>query len=391
MTSRGPLLSGLRAKLFASHSLVAFVGTLTFLVAVSLIAPLVFGNLMSGMMGSAGMMGGDEMGGMMSSVNRAFARTLMYSLLTAALAAMIAAALTGLLVARRITNPLKSMIDATRRMSSGSYGERVPEGQNDELGTLSESLNTMAATLEATEQRRREFVADVSHELRTPLSTLRGYMEGLMDGVVEPSEETWALLYAEAERMRRLVDDLQQLSQAEAGQLTLHPERISAEETANIATESMLPLFTEKGVELEKMVAEDLPRMTADRDRVVQVLTNLLNNALRYTPAGGRVTVEIQSRGDEILFRVQDTGVGISAEHLPHVFERFYRVEKSRSRDGGGSGVGLAISRALIEAMDGSIRVESPGAGKGATFMFTLPTVRGLSPPTGSQVPRDAG
>lgn len=375
-----PLFVGLRAKLFASHSLVAFVGTLTFLVAVSFLAPLIFGNLMSGMMGSAGMMGMDDMGGMMDSVNRAFGRTLLYSLLTAALAAMIAAALTGLFVARRITTPLKRMLDATRRISSGSYGERVPVGGNDELGALSESLNAMAATLEATEQRRREFIADVSHELRTPLSTLQGYMEGLMDGVVEPSEETWALLYAEAERMRRLVDDLQQLSQAEAGQLTLHPESVSAEEIANTATESMLPLFTEKGVELDKVISEDLPPATADRDRAVQVLTNLLNNALRYTPTGGRVTVEVESRDGEVLFSVRDTGTGIPAEHLPHVFERFYRVEKSRSRQGGGSGVGLAICRALVGAMGGSIRAESPGPGKGATFYFTLPAARNLLP-----------
>lgn len=371
--SRRPLFSGLRAKLFASHSLVALVGTLTFLVSVSLIAPLIFGNLMSGMMGSAGTMGMDGMGGMMDSVNRAFGRTLLYSLLAAALAATIAAALTSLFVARRITNPLKRMLDATRRISRGHYDERVPVGENDELGALSESLNTMAATLEATEQRRREFIADVSHELRTPLSTLRGYMEGLMDGVVEPAEETWALLYAEAERMRRLVDDLQQLSRAEARQLTLDRTPTPPREAARIAVESMLPLFAEKGVELDDAIAGDLPRMLADRDRLVQVLTNLLNNALRYTPAGGRVILDAEGRGDEVLFRVSDTGVGIASEHLPHVFERFYRVEKSRSREGGGSGVGLAISRALIESMDGRIWAESAGPGRGATFGFTLP------------------
>lgn len=386
--SRRPLFSGLRAKLFASHSLVAFVGTLTFLVAVSFLAPLIFGNLMSGMMGSAGMMGMDGMGGMMDSVNRAFGRTLLYSLLAAALAAMIAAALTSLFVARRITNPLKRMLDATRRISAGHYIERVPVGRSDELGTLSESLNAMAATLEATEQRRREFIADVSHELRTPLSTLRGYMEGLMDGVVEPSEETWALLYAEAERMRRLVDDLQQLSQAEAGQLTLRLESISVHGIANTATESMLPLFTEKGVELENAIAGDLPPVVADRDRLVQVLTNLLNNALRYTQAGGRVTLEAEARNGEVLFKVSDTGVGISSKHLPHVFERFYRVEKSRSREGGGSGVGLAISRALVETMGGGISVESAGPGKGATFCFTLPAARNLLEP---RSPRDTG
>jgi len=215
-------------------------------------------------------------------------------------------------------------------------------------------------------------IGDVSHELRTPLSTLSGYMEGLMAGVIEPSEETWAILYEEAERMRRIVDDLRQLSSAEAGQLDLKMASISPEEIVRAATGRMLPLYSEKGVELKSALSENLPAVSADSDRVVQVLTNLLGNALRHTPAG-RVTVEAGTRDSGVIFRVRDTGDGIPPEHLPHVFERFYRAEKSRSREGGGSGLGLAISRALIETMGGSITVESAGAGKGATFSFTLP------------------
>lgn len=359
----------LGAKLFASHSLVALVGTLTFLVAVSLIAPALFGRLMGGVMVPEHLM---TMGEMMRSASRAFVQTLFYSLLVAALAASAAAALAGVFVARRITNPLRRMLEATRRISTGHYDERVPVRENDELGALSESFNAMAADLEAAERRRREFIADVSHELRTPLSTLEGYMEGLIDGVVEPSEETWALLYAEAERMRRLVEDLQQLSSAEAGQLPLDIAPVAPADAVRLAVESMLPLFAEKGVELESTVGR-VPPARADKDRLVQVLTNLLFNALRYTPAGGRVAVEVQGRSEEALFRVSDTGTGIAAEHLPRVFERFYRVEKSRSREGGGSGVGLAISRALVEAMGGELWAESEGLGKGATFAFVLP------------------
>jgi two-component system sensor histidine kinase BaeS len=359
----------LGAKLFASHSLVALVGTLTFLVAVSLIAPALFGRLMGGVMGPEHLM---TMGEMMRSASRAFVQTLFYSLLVAALAASAAAALAGVFVARRITNPLRRMLEATRRISTGHYDERVPVRENDELGALSESFNAMAADLEAAERRRGEFIADVSHELRTPLSTLEGYMEGLIDGVVEPSEETWALLYAEAERMRRLVEDLQQLSSAEAGQLPLDIGPVAPADAVRLAVESMLPLFAEKGVELESTVGR-VPPARADKDRLVQVLTNLLFNALRYTPAGGRVAVEVQGRSEEALFRVSDTGTGIAAEHLPRVFERFYRVEKSRSREGGGSGVGLAISRALVEAMGGELWAESEGLGKGATFAFVLP------------------
>lgn len=364
--------SGLRSKLFTSHLLVALVGTLTFLAAVSLIAPVLFGNLMSGMMGEGGAMSPMNMGDMMESVSRAFGRTLIYSLLIAAFTATVTAVVASLFVARRIVEPVRGMLAATRRISAGRYDERVPIREDDELGALSEGLNTMAAALEATERRRREFVADISHELRTPITTLQGYMEGLMDGIVEPSGETWALLYGETERLRRLVDDLQQLSRAEAGQLALDTTSVSPGEAIRLATESMLPLYDEKGVSVESR-AEDTPSVRADAGRLVQVLTNLLGNALRYTPEGGRVTVEAALQDGMVLFTVEDTGAGIASEHLPHVFERFYRVEKSRSREGGGSGVGLAISRALVETMGGEIWAESAESGTGATFRFTLP------------------
>lgn len=370
------LIKSLGTRLFFSHLLVALVGALTFLAAVVIVAPAVFGNLMGGMMGPGGMSGmrdmGD-MGDMMASVYRAFWRTLLYSLVAATLAAAATASVASLFVSGRIWTPVRHMLDATRRISRGRYSERVPVGEGDELGDLSESLNTMAAALEETERHRQEFISDISHELRTPLSTLQGYMEGLMDGVVEPSQATWAVLYAEAERMRRLVEDLQQLSRAEAGQLPLEISPHPPSDAVRIAIESMLPLFAEKGVDLDEAVGPDLPPVLADRDRLIQVLTNLLANALRYTPAGGRVTVEAEHRGGGILFSVSDTGAGIAAEHLPHVFERLYRVEKSRSREGGGSGLGLAISHAFVRAMGGALRAESAGPGKGSTFSFTLP------------------
>lgn len=372
-------LRSLGAKLFASHLLVALVGTITFLVAVSVIAPTLFGRLMGGVMGPEHVM---TMGEMMEAVSRVFGQTLLYSLLVAAVAAAATAVAASLFTARRIARPVGRMLEATHRISAGRYGERVPPAEDDELGALSESFNAMAAALEETEQRRREFIADVSHELRTPLSTLQGYMEGLMDGVVEPSGETWALLHAETERMRRLVEDLQQLNSAEVGQLALHPEPIPAPDVVVAATESMLPLFAEKRVELRSILPENLPPVAADRDRTAQVLTNLLANALGYTPPGGRVTVSLRAQREGILFEVSDTGAGIAAEHLPHVFERFYRVEKSRSREGGGSGLGLAISRALVEAMGGRIWAESAGPGQGTAFSFVLPVARTSDPAT---------
>lgn len=338
-------------KLLLSHLLVTLVGMLTF-GAVSFVAPLIFGGGASDLL-----------------------HAVLYLLLATA-ASMVTATAASLFVSGRITRPLKYMLAATRRISAGSYDEQVPVQESDELGELSESFNAMAAALRDGELRRREFIADVSHELRTPLSTLQGYMEGLVDGVVQPDEETWGILYAESERMRRLVEDLRQLSRVEAGQLDLYPAPAPPESMVRSAAESMSPLFAEGGVDLGTRVTEGLPEVMADPDRVVQVLTNLLRNALHYTPEGGEVTVAAAPRGAAVLFTISDTGSGIPPEHLGRVFERFYRVDKSRSREAGGSGVGLAISRALVESMGGEIWAESDGPDRGTTFAFTLPLTR---------------
>ena len=355
---------GLGAKLFVSHFLVALMGALTLLTAILVIVPVVFGSLAGGT--------GEATG----SVARLLGQTLLYSLLFAGLAATVAAAVASLFVSRRIVDPLRRMLAATRRIALGRYGERVPVQDADELGELSESFNAMARALGEAEKRRMDVISDLSHELRTPLSTIRGHVEGLAEGVVEPSGETWTLLQREAERMQNLLNDLRRLSHAEAGQLSLNLAPVSPEEPVRLAVERMLPLFDEKRVELKSAVYEDTPSVLADTGRVVQVLTNLLDNALRHTPAGGWVAVEAETGTDEATFKVTDIGEGIAPEHLPHIFERFYRAEKSRSREGGGSGVGLAICRALVEAMGGRIWAESPGPGEGATFSFTLPVFR---------------
>lgn len=346
---------GLGSRLFVSHFLVAAVVALTVLTAVLLVAPLFLGNATGGAGWSPG-------------------QALLLSLLVAGVAAGATAAAASLLVSRRIVDSLRYVLDATRRIAAGSYGERVPAGEaDDEISELSEGFNAMARALEEAERRRVEVISDVSHELRTPLSTLRGYLESVMSGAVEPSEETLALLYAETTRMERLVRDLRQLSRAEAGQLALAITPISPEEVIVHATERMRPLFEEKGVELATRKAGDPPPVLADADRVIQVLTNLLDNALRHTPPGERVTVEVSAGAGGVVFAVADTGEGVPPEHLPRVFERFYRADRSRSRAGGGSGVGLSISRALVGAMGGEMWAESPGAGRGATFRFALP------------------
>jgi len=198
-----------------------------------------------------------------------------------------------------------------------------------------------------------------------------------MDGVVEPSDQTWARLHDETGRMQRLVDDLQELSRAEARQLLLHPRRLQAAELVRSAIERLGSAYADKGVALETDIQPGLVDVIADSDRAIQVLTNLLGNALRYTPAAGRVRVQVATASrDEVAVSVSDNGVGIPPEHLARVFERFYRVDKSRSRAMGGSGIGLTIARALVEAMGGRIWVESRGTGQGAMFAFTLPTTK---------------
>jgi two-component system sensor histidine kinase BaeS len=369
------LRASVQWKLFLSYLPVVLVGLLIVSSAVSSIAPAFFQRSMDQMMGS-GM--GSGMGGMLtaSELDAAFRQALMPTLALATALALLTALIVSYVVARQIAHPVHAMVQATRRIAAGHYAERVqaaPANEGDEFGQLAASFNSMAGALERAERHRLELVGDVAHELRTPLATLEGYLEGLLDGVVEPNERTWAKLHDEAGRLRRLVDDLQELSRAEARQIQLLLQPVAPATIATIAVERLAPQFAEKGVALETTVRDSLPLVRADQDRAVQVLTNLLSNALRYTPAAGHVTLTVDRVGERIAFRVRDTGVGIAPEHLPLLFERFYRVDKSRTRALGGSGIGLTIAKALTEAMGGQISAESRGLGQGSVFTFTLP------------------
>ena len=224
---------------------------------------------------------------------------------------------------------------------------------------------------------RRRLIGDVSHELRTPLTAIKGSMEGLMDGVLPATQETYQQIHAEADRLNRLVDDLQELSRVEAHayELDIRPVDVSA--LVQTVTKRLAPQAESKRISLDLDLAPDLPRVLADEDRAVQVLTNLTGNALQYTPEDGRMTIAAERMNNEVQISVRDTGIGIPPEHLPHIFDRFYRADKSRSRRaGGGSGIGLTIARALVEAHGGRIWVESAGEGQGSTFTFTLPIAK---------------
>ncbi|MDA8217093.1 MAG: ATP-binding protein [Dehalococcoidales bacterium] len=380
-------IQGLRlhSKIFLAQLAVIAVGAATLLMAMSLIAPLFFDQLwvraMEGMMGPGGMMGSGGLGGMMtgmadslnSTTAQVFQEAVTYSLAVGTAVSILAAMVVSMFVSRRLVEPVSRLVGASHRIAAGHYAERVDASASDEIGDLAQSFNAMAASLEETERRRLALVGDVAHELRTPLATIEGYAEGLIDGVVEPTPETFALLHTEAGRLRRLVDDLQELSRAEAHQIALHPRPVPAARLLEMAGARLNPQFAEKGVALAVGAADGLPAVLADEDRTVQALVNLLGNALRYTPAGGRVDLAARRRGGLVEFAVADTGVGIPAESLPHIFERFYRVDRSRSRTGGGSGIGLTIAKHLAEAQGGTLRAESPGPGRGATFTLALP------------------
>jgi signal transduction histidine kinase len=307
-----------------------------------------------------------------------FLGTLFSALGVAAIAATVTSLATSLFVAQRITVPLRQMTQASERISAGHYAERIeiaPVHTTDELGQLASSINALAVALEQTERRRLEVIGNVAHELRTPIATLEGYLEGLLDGVIEPTPQTWAMLHTEAGRLRRLVDDLQELSRAEARQIPLSPQSVAPQRLVQDALNPLEGQFAEKGLELQIHVRENLPPVKADPTRAVQILTNVLVNALRYTPAPGRVEVSVSREGTAVAFRITDSGVGLTPDQLAHIFERFYRVDKSRSRAFGGSGIGLTIAQSLAQAMGGEIRAESAGLGRGSSFTLTLPQI----------------
>jgi signal transduction histidine kinase len=289
-------------------------------------------------------------------------------------AAFAAAAAVSVFIARRLSRPIAALDAAAGRLAAGDYTARMrPAGLGPELDTLTGAFNTMAAALQATETARRRLLADVAHELRTPLATLDAYLEGLADGIRAPTQETWDVLAAQTSRLRRLAGDVALVSAAEEGQLALRPAPLAPNDIVTSAVTAAHAGYEAKGVELTTAPAAGLPGLSADPERLGQVLAGLLANALRLTPPGGKVTVATRPAGPGVQITVTDTGEGIAAEHLPHIFERFYRADAARDRTSGGSGIGLTIARALIAAHDGTLTAASGGPGKGAQFTITLP------------------
>jgi two-component system sensor histidine kinase BaeS len=357
---------------------IILVGILVLTLASQFVLPSSFNRHMAGMgtMMNNGMMGGQG-AGPMSQLYLDFRASFNEALRYAALTAVIVAVVLSLYLSRSVTAPVSAMSLAAQRVAEGHYDERVQVRGEDELAKLAIHFNQMAEKLNQIEAMRRRLIGDVSHELRTPLTAIKGSMEGLIDGVLPATPETYGQIHAEADRLNRLVDDLQELSRVEAHAYQLDLRPLDVAWLMQIVIKRLASQAELKRISLTAELSPDLPRLLGDEDRVVQVLTNLVANALQYTPENGKVTIAAKRVNNEVQFSVWDTGIGIQPEHLPHIFDRFYRVDKSRSRrTGGGSGIGLTIARALIEAHGGRLWAESAGEGQGSAFYFTLPIAK---------------
>jgi signal transduction histidine kinase len=306
------------------------------------------------------------------SSEQAFIEGLNRSILLAGAAASLVTILLGVLLTRTVVRPLRVVRDAARRIGLRDLAYRVPVTSDDEVGDLARQFNDMAAALERDEELRKRMMADIAHELRTPLAVIRGQVEALQDGVFELTPGSITPIHDQVLLLGRLVDDLRDLALAEAGRLPLEVDQVDTGELISRVVASFQSQVHAKQVRLGIEVAAALPVVCADAQRLEQVLANLLSNALRHTPEGGSIEVKAWSEGQDVLFAVTDSGPGIASEDLPFVFDRFYRGDRSRSRTDGGAGLGLAITRQIVEAHGGQISVLSPPR-QGASFTVRLP------------------
>ncbi|WP_375514332.1 sensor histidine kinase [uncultured Nostoc sp.] len=357
---------GLRGRLFLSHLVVMIVGVASLVSISKISSPRLF-VLHLERLENQGFDLIDVRTELVAGFELAWQRSTIWSVLVGTTAAG------GLSywVSRRIMQRLTEMEQITQKFAVGQMDARLPMSDIPELNGLGASFNRMAASLEGVEARRREVIGDMTHELRTPLTVVRGYLEELADGEIEASPEIYRRLAKETRRLERLVNDLQELSKAEAGYLPINIQRVNLRPLLESLVEKFTDQLLEDGPVLVLQCPSVLPPVLADIDRTEQVLVNLLGNAVRYTNEGS-ITIRVGTEASFLWIAVIDTGIGIAPENLPHVFERFWRADQSRDRHSGGTGIGLTISRRLIELQGGQIQVESE-LGVGSTFRFFLP------------------
>lgn len=305
------------------------------------------------------------------SATLGFLQSMWWQFLLAGFIAGVISLLIARWLARGMTQPLRDMAVAARAMETGDYTARVVTTSRDEVGQLAAAFNRMSAELAVLEKSRRDLVANVSHELKTPITAIRAHLENLADGVEQPDPKTLQVMLAQTERLGRLVDQLLDLSRLESGEVPMYMEITALEPIVARVLSEISVGHAVTDVALRNEVPADLAA-TADPERIHQVLYNLVDNAVRFTPPGGTVVVAATRRDDRVAVDVRDSGVGIGPEHLPRLFERFYRADASRSREGGGTGIGLAIARSIVESHGGRITASSD-PGHGSTFTFDLP------------------
>jgi signal transduction histidine kinase len=290
----------------------------------------------------------------------------------AALGAMVIAVLLGAVLARTLTQPVRDLTRAIQAMSRGELRQEVPVRSADELGTLTQTFNQMSADLARSNELRRQQIADIAHDLRTPLTVITGYIEALRDGVLKPTPARFETMNSEAQHLKRLVDDLRTLSLADAGELPLQRQRLAPRTLLDRLAAAYAPQAAARQITLAVSAGTEVPDVNVDPERMAQVLGNLVTNALRHTPAGGRIELSAQVQGQAVALRVQDTGEGMPADVVPHIFDRFYRGDPARNQQDSESGLGLAIAMSIVEAHGGTIAAAST-PGHGTTFTITLP------------------
>ncbi len=366
-------------KLMLAFTLVIAIGLGAVIILANQITSREFHQMMMGVNGPGNRLGSGGMmnGGGPNLMQQAALDRVNQAILMGGIIALIAALVVGFFVFRAITRPIEQLTTAAQQLAQGHLDTRVTVDDRpahlgaDEISELGAAFNTMAVNLQQSEKLRRDMTADIAHELRTPLAVMRGNLEAMLDGVYALDAEHLSPVLNQVNLLTRLVEDLRTLALAEAGQLPLRKRPTDLAALLHSTLTSFEAQAATQRVNLRAEVAASLPILNVDPDRFQQTIGILISNALRYTPAGGSITVAARSHRACATIEVADTGSGIAPEDLPHVFDRFYRADRSRSRESGGSGLGLAIAKSIVEAHGGSIEARSE-AGPGTTMVISL-------------------
>ena len=363
-------MNRLSVRLVVSHVLVAVLGGLATFLIVRQLAPALFDQSLRGM-GNCRGMGPAQAGSLRSQVGSAVDT----ALLVGTAVGVLVAGLVGAIAATRLLRPLGRVRAATRELAAGHYDTRVSPPHERELAELSVDVNRLGQALADTETRRVQLLGEVAHEMRTPLTVIDGYVEGMIDGILSPGPQELGRVSDEVRRLRRLTDDLSALSKSDEGRLVLSPQHHDLRTVVATAAERLRPQAVDASLTLEVEGAGEPLDVVVDADRIAQVVTNLVGNALRATPSGGTVSVTCTRAGRDALVHIEDTGVGLEESDLERVFERFYRVPGRSLDRTPGSGIGLTIARRIVAAHGGSLSAASAGRDRGATFTMRLPLV----------------